>query len=92
MKTYRCAVGCHLQRNPATFHQWIVLAAVMTYGEVVTDGDVIVLQVLMEHVVHISETAVGILVFLEMSHYDAFQTLKDAAYLKVVEHTVHLRH
>jgi hypothetical protein len=35
----------------------------MTYGEIIADGDVIVLQVLMEHVVHIGETAVGTLVF-----------------------------
>ena len=59
----RTVVCANFQSYAAAFHQWIVLAAVVTYGKIVAYGDVIMLQVLMEHVVHISETAVGTLVF-----------------------------
>ena len=59
----RTVVCANFQSYAAAFHQWIVLAAVVTYGEIVTDGDGVVLQVFVEHVVHIGETVVGTLVF-----------------------------
>ena len=62
----------------------------MTYGEVVADGDVIVLQVFMEHVIHIGEVVLRTLVLGKMPHDDTFQLRKDASYFKQMEHTVDL--
>ena len=64
----------------------------MAYGEIVADRDVVMLQIFVEHVVHIGKTIVRTLVLGEMSHNDAFQLRQNASDFKLVEHPVHLRH
>ena len=64
----------------------------MTDGEVVADGNVIVLQVFVEHVVHIGKVTIWTLVLREMAHDDAFQFWKDTSDFHLVEHAVDLGH
>ena len=64
----------------------------MADGEVVTDRNVIMLQILMKHLIHIGEAVFGTLVLGEMSYDDAFQTEEDTTDFKLMEHTVNFRH
>ena len=64
----------------------------MTYGEAVDHGDGIVLQVVVEHVVHIVEIVLGTLVVGEMTYDDGLETLQDASHLEQMEHAVDLGH
>ena len=43
----------------------------VAYGEVVTDGDVVVAKVFVEHRVHIVEAVLWMFVFIELAHDDA---------------------
>ena len=43
----------------------------VAYGEIVTDGDVVVTKVFMEHRVHIVEAVLRMFVFIELAHNDA---------------------
>ena len=64
----------------------------MAHRKVVADGNRVVLQIVVQHVVHIAETALRGFVFREMAHDDALQLPQDASYLKLMEHAVDLRH
>ena len=43
----------------------------MTHREIEADGNAIVLHILVEHLIHILETILGVLVFVELSYDDA---------------------
>ena len=73
MKCKPCALFADSQTDPAAFYQRIVVAAVVTNGEVVADGNGIVLQVFVQHVVHVGEVVLRTLVIGEVSNDDALQ-------------------
>ena len=64
----------------------------MAYGEVVANGDVPMLQIFVEHRVHIVEAILWVLVFVELAHDDGADVTLQASHLDVMEHTIHLTH
>ena len=64
----------------------------MAYWEVVADGDVPVLEVLVEHRVHVGETAFWVFVFGELAYDDGADVGLEVANLDVVEHAVYFAH
>ena len=64
----------------------------MAYGEVVADGDVPMLQIFVEHGVHIVEAVFWVLVFIELTYYDGTDVGLEVSHFDVVEHTIYLTH
>ena len=50
------------ERYPAPFHHGIVEATVMPHGEIIAYGDGEMLQILVEHVVHIMKAVLRTLI------------------------------
>ena len=87
-----CALGGDGQTDAATFDQRVVVAAVVTNGEIVADWYGIVLQVFVQHVIHVSKVILRLLVFGEMADDDALQLRQNASDFQLMQHTVHLGH
>ena len=85
-------IGSDFEGSHSTSEEGEVAKVGMAYGEVVTDGDVVVAKVFMEHGVHVVEAILWVLVFIELSHDDASDVWQQATDLDVVEHTVYLAH
>ena len=64
----------------------------MTHREIVADGDRQLLQILMEHLVHIGKIVLWTLVFGEMSDDDSLELGEDAPNFQLMEHPVNLGH
>ena len=64
----------------------------VAYGEVVTDGDVVVAKVFMEYGIHIVEAVLRMFVLVELAHDDASDVGQQASHLHIVEHTIYLAH
>ena len=67
----RCALRRHLECGSGTSKQREVAQMGMTHREIEADGNAIVLHILMEHLIHILETILWVLVFVELSYDDA---------------------
>lgn len=64
----------------------------MAYREVVANGDAVMLEVFVEHRIHIIEAILWVLVFIELAYDDALHICKQTSYLHVVQHTVYFAH
>ena len=64
----------------------------MTNREIEAHRNPVVLHILMEHRIHIVESTIRMLVFVELSHDDAFDVTNESSHLHVVEHAIHLAH
>ena len=62
-KTDKRSLWPHCQAYRAALDHGVVPAAMMAYREIIANGNVLVLQVFVKHVVHVGEAAVGTLVF-----------------------------
>ena len=82
----------NLQPHLTTLYHRRVETAVMAHWKVVANGNIVVLQVFVEHVIHVGKTVFRTLILGEMSHDDALQLLEDAANFKLMKHAVDLRH
>ena len=83
-----CLLLLDLQLYLATLYHWRIEATVVPHGEVITNRNVVVLQVFVEHVVHVCKTIFRTLVFGEMPHDDAFQLRQNATNLQLMKHAI----
>ena len=60
----------------------------VTYGKVVADGNVVALQVFVEHVVHIRKATIGMLVLSKLSDDDASDMRHQATQFDVMQHAI----
>ena len=84
--------GSDFEGSHSTSEEGEVSKVGVAYGEVVTDGDVVVAKVFVEHGVHVVKAILWVLVFIELSHDNASDVWQQATDLDVVEHTIHLAH
>ena len=59
--------------------------------EVVANGNVVVLQVFMEHIVHVSKPAIWMFVFSELSNNNTSDMGHQPTQLDIMQHAVNLR-
>ena len=64
----------------------------VAYGKVIADGNAVMLEVFVEHRIHIVETVLRVFVFVELAYDDTSDVFEQTSHLHIVEHTVHLAH
>jgi hypothetical protein len=64
----------------------------VAYGEVITDGDIVVAKVFVENGIHIVEAVLWMFVLVELAYDDASDVGQQASHLHIVEHTIYLAH
>ena len=87
-----CAFGSDFECGLGASEEGEVAEVGMAHGKVITDGDVVVAKVFVEHGIHVVEAVLWVFVFVELSHDDASDVGQQASNLDVMEHTVHLTH
>jgi len=92
IKGYGCAGGGDAEGGAGADGHGEVFEVAVADGKVVADGDVVVLQVFVEHGVHVVEATVGMFVFGELSDDDALDVRHKPSHLNVVKHAVNLHH